>query len=116
MNKIYLVEDSSSGIGLNGEEPFEVRQTSLGVDYAYMIKEDSIVVLNKVEYVCNKGDIFLKMYSFYSNGVRGPQYGIVLKSEELFSDMYNREKEYESKYSNDCANGACADCESITSL
>lgn len=116
MNKIYLVEGSSSGIGLSDEEPFEVRHTSLGVDYAYMIKEDSIVVLNKVEYVCNKGDIFLKMYSFYSNGVRGPQYGIVLKSEELFNDMEAREREYEIKYSKNLDNDQCVDCELAASF
>ena len=116
MNKIYLTEDSSNGIGFNGEGAFEVRQSSLGIDYAYLVKEDCTIILNKNEYECKKGDIFLKMYPMYVNGVRGLRYGIVIKSEDLFIDIVKREKEYELKYSNDCANGACADCESITSL
>ena len=116
MNKIYLVERSSSGVKINEDGVVsEFCSESIGIDYSYIVEEDAIVVLCGVEYKCNEGDVFLKMYPKYTDGKRGLPYGIVVKSKELYDRMKSSKDEYLLKSSglsedNDSICESCANC------
>ena len=116
MNKIYLVERSSSGVKINEDGVVsEFCSEANGIDYSYIVEEDAIVVLCGVEYKCNEGDVFLKMYPKYTDGKRGLPYGIVVKSKELYDAMKSNRDEHllrSVKPLADCevACESCANC------